>query len=108
MCNNLEWLYENDRENLMAMVAGECDDCKFHNACQNCDCRCDYEWLNAEYVEPYKPPENDSWNMIENDSQKSIFDYCNKYLNHLDKKDHNAQNMCIDIVRRCKCLVGAE
>lgn len=108
MCTNLEWLYENDRKSLMAMVAGECDDCKFHSACQNRDCRCDYGWLNAEYVEPYKPPENDNWNRILSDSQRSIYDYCREYLSHLDKKEHNAQSMSLDLVRRCMCLSGIE
>jgi hypothetical protein len=90
------------------MTAGECDDCKFESSCQNGDCRCSYEWLNAEYVEPYKPPENDSWDKIEQDSQMSVYEYCNKYLNHLSKSDYTAQNIGLDLVRRCKALAAKE
>ena len=108
MCTILEWLYENDRNTLVVMAAGECNNCKFEEECHRGNSRCYSNWLNAEYVEPYKPPENDSWDMVKQDSQRSIFDYCNEYLSHLDKSEYTTQNMCFDLVCRCECLIGAE
>lgn len=108
MCTNIEWLYENDRSTLTVMVAGECDNCKFQEECHRGDCRCECDWLNEEYVEPYKPPANDSWDRVKQDSKKSIFDYCNEYLSHLDKSEYTTQNMCLDIVYRCECLAKVE
>ena len=112
MCTNLEWLYENNKDALISMLGAkgtEKCNCMLRNTCGFYGyCYCDEEWLNAEYVEPYKPPENDSWDRVKQDSKRSIFDYCNEYLSHLDKSEYTTQNMCLDIVCRCECLAKVE
>ena len=65
--NNLEWLIENDRETLLTMTAGDCDNCKFDNDCWNGSIyRCGRDWLEAEYIEP------DNWYKIEHDAMRGL------------------------------------
>lgn len=103
MTTNLEWLYENDCETLIAMIAGECDNCKFDNDCASGDYRCDRDWLEAKHEEP------DSWEKIENDVALCMVDYCETVLNEYVwdltyEQMHNA--IVKDVVNRCKKLAG--
>ena len=108
MTTNLEWLYENDRETLLVMTAGDCDDCKFDINCRSGDYRCDRRWLNAEYVE------HDSWEKIEKDSAQRLDNYCIFTLGWEESKlnwyssDDKAEFVMGDIIRRCKKLAGVE
>jgi len=105
--NNLEWLYENDRETLVTMVSGNCDECKFDDNCWNTDdYRCSREWLEAEYKEP------DSWEKIEWDAALSPKEYCEKH-GIFDCDEYEEQNFkSFSLVYRCKdmcnVLVSAE
>lgn len=109
MTTNIEWLYENDRETLIDMIEGECWSCKFKdNYCSCGECRCDREWLKAEYVEP------DSWEKIEYRAALDMTDYCRTILKWDEIKIwsstyhqmHNA--VANDIINRCKKLAGVE
>lgn len=105
MATNLEWLYENDRETLIAMTAGDCDSCKFENDCWNGGINhCDRGWLEAKYVEP------DSWEKIEHDAALDMVSYCRTILKWNEtnvwcstyQQMHNA--VVKDVVNRCKKL----
>ncbi len=101
--NNLEWLYENDRETLLTMTAGDCDNCKFDNDCWNGSIyRCGRDWLEAEYVEP------DSWKKIEADSMLTPEEYCIKHDYPNSAKYSAEKTKSVHLVARCKKLAGAQ
>ena len=108
MTTNFEWLCENDRETLLVMTAGDCDDCKFDINCRSGDYRCDREWLKAEYVEP------DSWEKIEYRAALDMINYCRTILKWDEIKIwsstyHQMHNAVVeDIINRCKKLAGVE
>lgn len=100
MTTNLEWLWENNRENLVSMIAGDCDNCKFIKNCDDGDHRCDREWLMAEYVEP------DTWEKIDMDALLQPREYCTKhgYPYTIEAETLKA----IHLIIRCKALAGVE
>lgn len=107
MTTNLEWLYENDRENLINMIEGDCYSCKFNdNYCSCGECRCDRKWLEAEYVEP------DSWEKIERDARQGMdyyyFELLDMSRNHLESAEEAHRYIVEDIINRCKALAGVE
>ena len=107
--NNLEWLYENDRDTLLTMVDGDCDCCKFDSYCEQGDYRCDRNWLEVEYGEP------DSWEKIERDCKIDSWHYCQRYGLETQWIEDDCLplesapiRMKKHLVSRCKALAGAE
>lgn len=95
MTTNIEWLYENDRENLITMIAGDCDCCKFDSDCECGNYKCDRRWLEAEYEDP------DGWGKIEED----LVDICDELSITYDPF---VADKVYRLVYRCKKLAGVE
>lgn len=97
MTTNLEWLCENDRENLAHMIVGNCYNCKFSDSCNEGFCRCDYDWLDAKYKEP------DGWDKIEHDAIG-----LSQVLSESYSCPARVTNEIVNLVLRCEKLAGTK